>query len=255
MITVRRGLLLGVAAYLLFLLISAPASWAVQFLEERLPGLRLTATQGTLWSGQAKRLQFQGQTITDLSWRWRPLALLLGRVEYQLEADWAGEPAALKVGAGLTGNTYLADVSARVAPQILLADVLPGGVVLQGQVIMELEKVELSSQGPLPILYGQIRWPQAEVISPQNYRLGDILLELAPAENKTIGKLLAENGEMHIDGNLELEVMGDYSLLADLRSEGELPVEVKNALNMFAEPRNGQYRLDLRGNLISLLAN
>lgn len=255
MMTVRRGLLLGSLAYLLFLLYSAPASWAVQFLQNRLPGLQLTSAQGTLWSGQARRLQYQGQTVTDLSWHWRPLALLLGRVEYQLKADWAGEPAALKVGAGLTGSTYLADVSAKIAPQILFAELLPGNVVLQGQVTMELEKVELTDQGPLPILYGQVRWPQAKVISPQDYRLGDILLELAPDEHKTLGKLTAENGQMQIDGTLELSVTGDYSLLADVRPEGALPAAVKNALDVFAENRNGQYRLDLSGNLISLLAH
>ncbi len=255
MITVRRGLLLGGAAYLIFLVSSAPASWAVQFLQDRLPGLQLTSAQGTLWSGQARRFEFKGQTVTDLAWRWRPLALLLGRVEYQLQGSWAGEPAALKVGSSLTGNTYLADVSAKVAPQILLADILPGGTVLQGQLTMELEKVELSSQGHLPILYGQIRWPDAEVISPQNYKLGDVLLELAPDDHKTLGKLKAENGQMHIDGTLELEVTGDYSLLADVRPEGELPAAVKNGLDMFAEYRDGQYRLDLSGNLISLFAN
>ncbi len=253
MISIRRGLLLGFAAYLLFMVFSAPASWAVSFLQNRIPGLQLVATEGSLWSGRAKQLYFQGQTVTDPTWSWRPLALLLGRVEYRLQGIWSGEPASLRVGASLTGSTYLADVSAKATSQTLSADLLPKNVMLQGQMIMELEKVELSSQGMLPILHGQIRWLQAEVNSPMQLQLGNVLLELAPGDQKTNGKLTAEGGQLLIDGTLEYEPAGDYTLLADVRTDGPLPPAVKNGLDTFAEFRDGQYRLDLSGNLRSLL--
>ncbi|MGB5338969.1 MAG: type II secretion system protein N [Gammaproteobacteria bacterium] len=222
-------------------------------MQNQIPGLQLVATEGSLWSGRASRLQFQGQTVTDLSWRWRPLALLMGRFEYQLQGVWADEPASLRMGAGLSGSTYLADVSAKVASQTLLAPLLPGNVTMQGQLIMELEKVDISTQGLLPILYGQIRWPQAEVTSPLNLNLGDVVLDLAPGEDKTLGKLTAQNGQLLIDGTLELAQEGDYALLADVRTSGQVDPAVTNGLNTFAEFRNGQYQLDLSGNLLSLL--
>jgi hypothetical protein len=84
-------------------------------------------------------------------------------------------------------------------------------------------------------------------------QLGDVLLELAPGDHKTNGKLTAQNGQLLIDGTLEFEPGGDYALLADVKTDGSLPPAVKNGLDTFAEFRDGQYRLDLSGNLLSLL--
>ena len=247
------GLLLGFAAYLLFMVFSAPASWAVSFLQNRIPGLQLVATEGSLWSGRAKQLYFQGQTVTDPTWSWRPLALLLGRVEYRLQGIWLGEPS-LSEG---RCQSYRIHLSGRCICQSYVTNPVcrsaAGKCDVAGQMIMELEKVELSSQGMLPILYGQIRWLQAEVNSPMQLQLGNVLLELAPGDQKTNGKLTAEGGQLLIDGTLEFEPAGDYTLLADVRADGPLPPAVKNGLDTFAEFRDGQYRLDLSGNLLSLL--
>lgn len=74
-------LLLGLAAYLLFAVVTLPA----QLLASRLvgQGVILSGVQGTVWGGRAEILQVAGTNIGTLEWDFRPLALFMA----QLRAD------------------------------------------------------------------------------------------------------------------------------------------------------------------------
>ena len=251
--TVRRGVLVGVAAYLLFLVATAPAAWAVRLLESRLPGLQASGVSGSLWSGRAQRLSIDNITVTDLDWSWRPLAVLLGRAEYRLRGQWLASPVSLRAGVGVTGSAYLADVSAKVVAQALLEQLYPQAASLNGQLTMELDTVDFSTQGQLPLISGDIHWQQAGLDTPVNLRLGEVALLLTPADDKTTGTLNAKGGQLLVDGELSLAPAGGYTLDAKIRANGQLPSAVENGLRTFADYKNGEYQLKLNGNLFSLL--
>src|SRR5207247_6693097 len=78
-----RLAVLGVAAYLVFLLVNAPAAWVGFALERESRGaLALGDPAGTLWKGRGLLALRSGgafRGIADLEWGCKPLAVLTGR--------------------------------------------------------------------------------------------------------------------------------------------------------------------------------
>ena len=73
--TFRYGLL-GLGAFLLFLLLLAPASLITDRISARLPGFTAQTVEGTATDGIMQGLQWRGARIEKLGWDWRPLASL-----------------------------------------------------------------------------------------------------------------------------------------------------------------------------------
>lgn len=97
----KRLLLIGVTAYLLFLIINIPATLIVPQINQRLPNeaVSLAGTQGTIWSGsvdvaikQSGRSALRGQF--RLLWSFRFVDLIFGQlgIDYRVDGtDIAGE--------------------------------------------------------------------------------------------------------------------------------------------------------------------
>ena len=79
--------LLGLLAFLLFLLLLAPAGLVVGLFDERLPGLNVQAVDGTVIKGSAWGVSWRDTPIKRLNWNWRPFALLGGWLEFRLDTD------------------------------------------------------------------------------------------------------------------------------------------------------------------------
>lgn len=80
-------LALGAGAYLAFAVATLPAATAYHWLAPE--ALRLSGITGTAWSGRATLGSAAGLAFRDARWSLRPGALLLGRVEGNLEARLA----------------------------------------------------------------------------------------------------------------------------------------------------------------------
>ncbi|HXH03411.1 MAG TPA: hypothetical protein VNN09_08830, partial [Candidatus Competibacteraceae bacterium] len=79
--------LVGVLAYLIFLVLQFPATALFGLLAP--PGLTLQARQveDSALSGQARGLRLGDGEWGELAWRWQPAGLLGGRLEYRLQAS------------------------------------------------------------------------------------------------------------------------------------------------------------------------
>jgi hypothetical protein len=84
---VSRGRLVAaaLAAYLLALFVGLPAERLRSPLEAMLPGTRLGPLHGHPLSGRAQGATLGGLAVDGLTWRWRPLALLTGRLGLDVE--------------------------------------------------------------------------------------------------------------------------------------------------------------------------
>src|SRR3954468_16935037 len=80
---------LGIAAYLLFLALLAPAS-IVMAKADLPPGVSLADVQGTLWNGSARATVRQGSAslaIDRVEWHFVPSQLFTGRLAFDLRAE------------------------------------------------------------------------------------------------------------------------------------------------------------------------
>lgn len=79
--------LLGVLAFVLFLLVLAPATLVTDRLAERLPGFSAQTVEGLATEGSARGVQWRGVRIERLTWNWQALTLLTGWLEFRLYAE------------------------------------------------------------------------------------------------------------------------------------------------------------------------
>jgi hypothetical protein len=239
-----QGVLTGVAAYVLFLLATAPAAKLVPLVQPRLGGVQLAGVDGSLWSGSAALATADPVQLQDLQWRFRPLALLLGRAEVALDANWQGRPAAALAGKALFGGTYLADVSATVPAPDVLRWLKVKQVSVEGNLALDLARLEWAQGGGLPAVTGAASWTPARVNAPVEVVLGSAQLDTVAEQGVTRGKLKTSGGALLVDADVELKPDGVYRLDAQIQQKGDVPDAVAQFLSTFAEYKNGSYRLE-----------
>ena len=240
-----QGAVTGIVAYVFFLLVTAPAAKLLPLLQPRLEGVQLAGVDGSLWSGSAALVSASPLQLQDLRWRFRPLALVLGRAEVALEAAWQGRPVAALAGKSLFAGAYLADVSATIpASEVLLWARTNKPVTVEGNLVLELDRVQWTGGAAVPAVTGVASWTPARVSAPVEVVLGNARLDTVAEQGVTRGTLKASGGTLLVDADLELKSDGVYRLDARIQQKGDVADAVTQFLSTFAEYNNGSYRLE-----------
>jgi len=236
----------GLLAYLLFLAVGFPAQRGALFLQQQVDGLVLQTVTGTLFSGQAGRLELQDIDLGPVSWTFRPAALLRGRLEYRL--DFTGPPitGGAYAGVGLGGSIYGRELDAVVQPDPLVNHFSPLPVQTAGTVRVQAEQFRLVDGFPQDLV-GQVDWAAAWILDPVSLELGDVVLVLDGTGDLLTGHL-GNSGATGLAGELSLSPARDYRLELDLTPGPEATAEFLDALAGFAEERpGGVYRISDAG--------
>lgn len=233
----------GLAAYALFLALTLPAARVLPYLEQRLPDVDMQGVSGTLWSGQAARLNIAGVPLETVTWHWRPLGLLKGAVEFALKASLGGQPVAARVGTGLFAGRYASDIVGRVSAADALYWSGMTAVRLDGRFDILIDRVEGIGSG-LPAAAGSVSWTPAKVLEPMELDFGKVHLETRIEDGRTLGNLKASGGALVFSGELTASPDGSYRIAGEARKKAALPQAVDGFLASFAEFSNGVYRLE-----------
>lgn len=252
----KKGLmlaLLGAAAFLVFLVVTAPASLLAYAVQRATP-VELQGVTGSLWRGTAQRVVAPELQLGPLGWRLHGWRLLLGQVSVSLEIP-AGAP-------HLSGK---ADMSASILNKLSLSEVdvaadagwlftqLALPLAADGRLHLQVQSAELRS-GRLPRIQAQLDWQEARLIYPQPHALGAYRLTLRhhPETDPEflLGELQDINSPFKIDGTVRIQRNGDYQLKALLATAPSAPEIFKNTLLFLGEPAaDGTVPVERNGNI------
>ena len=139
----RAGFLvaLGVVAYFLILVFTLPAEQVGDYIESQVPGLSLSALSGSVFNGQAGRISYQGISPGSAQWRFQPLALLTGRVEYQFEFSSPDGPGRANAGVTFAGKAYGHDIDLHLLADDIINQYSPLPVRASGEINLLVETV------------------------------------------------------------------------------------------------------------------
>ncbi|HCK82036.1 MAG TPA: type II secretion system protein N [Candidatus Competibacter sp.] len=249
--TVGYGLL-GLAAFLFFLALLAPATLLTDPLDRRLTGFSVQAVEGTATGGAMSGVRWHGIRIERLFWRWRPLALFGGRLEFSLKAD---DPA-LK----LTGNAALGlnqQLSFRdLAGRLPLAWFIDGAGAakppLDGIGEFNLRHLELNAAGQPLAARGTVQILNLRALLGQPLNLGNYTVQLdsAGSADGIQGKLKDDNAPLALDGTLNVLADGRYRLNGQVALRDTGNAALRQALNMLGPPGgDGRWALNFSGAL------
>lgn len=237
-----RGVLIGVTAYLVFMISNAPAAKILPWVQPE--GVRIAGVEGSLWSGQAAQVSVAPVQLESLRWEFRPFSLFLGQLGFALEAELLGRPVQADVGSSFLGTPRVSDVRGRIAAADLLRLLgVTQQVGLAGELDFDISQVVWPEAG-YPAFEGAVTWSPARIVTPVQLELGKAQLETWIEDGITRGKVETQGGPLQVEADVELQPGGAYRLDARLQQTGDVPPAVGNFLSSFAEYSNGTYRLE-----------
>jgi general secretion pathway protein N len=229
--------LAGAAAYLLLLLLTLPADRVGKLLERNAVGLDLQFVSGTLFSGKAERVVIRGLGLGPVAWSWRPLPLLLGRLEYRFILKDPAFQGGGVAGIGLGGQVYLRDLQAELQPDPLVNHFSPLPVQTSGAVRLLIESMDLVDGFPRE-LSGKVDWTGAQLIEPVALSLGHVEATLHGEENTLVSRV-SGSGEIALSGDFSVTQAGDYTLSLLLTPGAQAPADIVDGLRTFGQARPG----------------
>jgi general secretion pathway protein N len=202
----RRGVglaILGVGAYVVFLVVNLPASWLGFALERSSRGaLSLGEPAGTVWKGSGLLALRSGgafRGIADIEWRTNPLALFAGRLSVALSG--AAPEAALRASVSLGARSVRfqnVDVSASA---VLLEPLVPAAAFAkpEGRLRVLADSLEIGAAGVAGA--ATFEWLEAGVLQVRG--LGDYRLQITGRGERAELKLATLRGDLRLTGGGE----------------------------------------------------
>lgn len=237
-----------VALFLVFLAITLPATHVLGWLSG---GGRLAAAgiEGTAWNGRAERLAVGGYTLGPVVWRWNPLPLFAGRLEYRVFAQSGAGGGELRLGRGLSGALSARDMQLTLPAAEVGRQLHVPLVTLDGDFQIDVAELVFAG-GWVESLAGQIVWQGAQVLQPSPLPLGSLTMQLGLRDGNVVGTLGDQGGPLELGGEFTLGADRAYRLDALLKPRGDADPQLRQALGMLGNPdAQGRYRLRYSGAL------
>jgi general secretion pathway protein N len=242
-----RWWLLGAVAYLLFLGLTLPAQFMAERVSRQLPGLRLSGVTGSIFSGSAGDVSYQGKSLGAVEWHFdwlAPFSLTLG---YRITANTDSQYLDARVDEGFK-RLYLRGVDGHL-PVAALSRFLPlppdsadGSLTLHlGEIILKGGKLE-SAEGEVDLDDAVLKWPTAAT-------LGSFRGVLTPAAGGGIQAELEDVASpFKFHANLSLTTEGAYHLAGTLAAKDPGDQATRQLLANLGNPDStGQYPFDFKG--------
>jgi general secretion pathway protein N len=251
---VSRGRLVAaaLAAYLLALFVGLPAERLRSPLEAMLPGTRLGPLHGHPLSGRAQGATLGGLAVDGLTWRWRPLALLTGRLGLDVEVLAGPTRATVELARSFAGQ-FVVDRLDGELDLAWLGTALPAPAFdASGRVVVEGVELALGSDGWPRSAQGRLELRDGALRAPLALRIGaaDGTLQVNDEDHLEIAFRMLPGSPMEGDGRVQLATDGRYSLAANLAPGQAADVATRELLRMAgpAQP-GGRVHVALEGAL------
>lgn len=237
---------LGVTAYLVFLIVTIPATWLSWGLARATNGaVKLDEERGSLWGGHGRLvIHYPRPTPRDLgqtAWRVNPLWLPLGRLQVSLKTT--GSQSDLAAAVGVTPTRIILQRS-RISADANMASAFyePARLLApKGRLRFSADDLTLDKNG----LHGNavIIWERASSGLSSVQPLGDYRIDISGTGAEAALKLTTLRGDLQLSGTGRWQLLenGDlqFNGIARPRSRGQ---ELQSLLNLFGRDQGGGRR-------------
>lgn len=241
-----KGLALGLAAFLVFLLVTAPARLVVPFLPAT---LRVVDLEGTVWSASARGVRIHQLDLGQVEWRLHPLPLawatLSARVSVngrQLQGE--GE---LQYRRGLL---RLADTTLSMDVDLLNPVVEDLAIAVGGSALrLGLPLLVVTPGGPIAA-QGVCLWKDAMLSAPAPIELGEVKGTLRQQGETATLDISNRKAPVRLSGELSFGPDWVYAARIELTPSPQAPEELRDRLKLLGKAdRRGRVVLEDAGRI------
>jgi general secretion pathway protein N len=226
-------LALGIAAFVLFALLTLPASVVLSRLSGF--GIQASGIQGTLWNGSAQVLQVANANVGAVEWDLHLLPLFTARLEADIKVKRSDGFAETEIALSPAAVHFEA-LTASLPLSTLPAAAFPGGWT--GTANLKFARLTLQNgwpvdaEGTLDVL--NLTGPARRPANLGGYRV--VFEDSANAAGALTGMLSDLGGPLQLTGKIELKPERSYLLDGLIATRPDAPRDIVNALQFLGEP-------------------
>ncbi len=227
----KRLILAGIATFVIALAITFPARVAYQWFA---PGdLKLNGISGSIWRGSAAQ-GFAGSVyLANVIWRFQPLALLTGKLEFATKSTLASGFFDAKFAVGIGGSLTLSDIAGALTLDTLATTYGLSGI--EGDVSVQFE--ELIVENGLPIeATGTLNIANLVSRYLSATRLGDYKAEFQTHDDGILGSVESINGVLELVGTIKLSRDRSYAFVGKVAAKPTAPTNIAQQLQLLGSP-------------------
>ncbi len=239
-----RLVAIGLAIFLCGLVALFPARVAYRALAPE--GVSLAGLSGTLWNGAAAESSLGGVYLSELTWRFRPLALFTGKAGFAVSAMSSAGPLAGNIAVGPGGAVHVADLRGSVPLSAL------GGLAALGGVdgVLELDVGTLVLEDGLPVRgAGTLELSNLLVRQLAPAPLGNFRARVETVEDVLTATFEDVSGLLDLDGTLEVRPDRSYSLAGQVAATDRAPQSLVRQLSFLPTDASGKRSFRIDGKL------
>jgi general secretion pathway protein N len=247
------AVILGIVSYLFFLITSLPAQQLIGRIASGGPEqtVVIEGASGTVWAGEAQRVTFQRNALGELTWRFKPFHLLLGKLAYSIELKDTGQQFQGTFSTGF-GDTYrLEDIDALLLAGRLTELLQQRQIRIDGKVrAQELDLV--FSNGQLTAAEGSVQLLDAALQSPMNLAIGDLQADLSTddASGDITGQIRDLKGSISVQAQVRLKADGNFQFDGKLKPGDKADPGLTGALQTIGRQQpDGSIQLKYAGRI------
>lgn len=234
-----------IAVYIVFLVVTAPASLLVQWGD--IPkNVHVGEVTGSIWSPKVASIDVQGVRIEQLDANLSPLSLLT--LSPSVDATFGGSLSDGPSGnaeLSVSGNTVtLTDTNIEL-PASLIAPHIQSPIPVDAFGLVNMTLNELDYQnGQCSVADGKVKWQRASVSAlEQEIDLGDLSGALSCEEQLITLTILPDNN-LGLSFKAQLTQQGRLTGTGFIKPGAKFPRQLKDALMFLGKPDNqGRYRI------------
>ena len=244
MIKTKRGLLLtAVLTFLIAFVLLFPARVAYRWVAPN--GVAASGIQGTAWRGRAEAVSVSGIYFGDVSWRIRPLHLIVGQANYRVKGSPVSGFVEANVGVRVGGALIVSDLAASLPLNMFARSVRVSG--LQGEASLQFERIELKSGIPVAA-DGTVR--VNNLVAPRLSRdsIGGYEAEFFTQDGGVAATVEDTDGVVDLAGSLQVTEDRNYQFLGKVIAKPEAPTSLKRQLEFLGSAdERGQREVRFEG--------
>ncbi|HMN43291.1 MAG TPA: type II secretion system protein N [Povalibacter sp.] len=223
---------LGVAAYLVFALVTVPASVVASFLP---PGVVAAGTEGTAWNGRAATVVVGGAPIGSITWKLHALPLLALKLKADVKVTRSDGFLQATVATSGGEDLSLTQFTGSLPLASLPPGAMPGGWT--GTLNMRLARLDLTNgwpvgaDGTLEVI--DLVGPARKPVGMGSYKI------IFPPEltgNELVGALSDMGGPLEIAGNVRLSANRSYLIEGSVATRPEASQSMTDSLQILGTP-------------------
>jgi len=233
----KRYLIAGLLVLLFALALKFPARLAYDWFAP--PEVQLSGISGSVWNGSASEGRAAGAYVSDIRWKFRPSALLGGKLEFETSSSPAFGTLQTDLAVAANGELSLKNLDGNVELGLIHPSFQQSGI--RGDLQLDFEELALRDGMPSSVT-GEVSINNLLVPELAPSTLGDYIARFETAGDSITATLVDTDGILDVDGTLTLNADRSYTLLGRVSAKTGAPRSIVDQLQYLGTPDADGFR-------------